>query len=244
MRPREGLRSLVESLKRQGIIRSRRVEEAMLKVPRELFVWPGTEDRAYEDVPLPLGDTEQTISAPHMVAIMLEELLVEEGQSVLEVGTGSGYNAALLAELVGPRGRVLSVERIPELVEFARSNLRRAGYADRVEVVLGDGSLGYPPRHEGPLYDRVVITASAPRVPKYPLAQLKEGGILLAPIGPPDYQVLTRVRKVGGSYVEEELMGCVFVPLIGEDGYRPNGRDKVRGPSKRQGDPPRDDGGH
>ncbi len=231
----EEARSLVNSLKRQGIIRSRRVEEAMLKVPRELFVWPGMERRAYEDVPLPLGDTGQTISAPHMVAIMLEELEVEEGNRILEVGTGSGYNAALLAELAGREGKVVSVERVPELVEFARANLRRAGYLDRVDVVLGDGSLGYPPRHEGPLYDRVVITAAAPRIPRYPLAQLKDGGILLVPLGPPGYQVLTKVRRSGNSYRSEELMECVFVPLVGEDGYSADGLDRVRGPSEREG---------
>jgi protein-L-isoaspartate(D-aspartate) O-methyltransferase len=229
----DGASSLIDSLKRQGIVRSRRVEEAMLRVPRELFVWPGTEHRAYEDVPLPLGDTGQTISAPHMVAIMLEALEVEPGNHVLEIGTGSGYNAALLAELVGRDGNVVSVERLPELVEFARSNLKRAGYLDRVEVVLGDGSLGYPPRYEGPLYDRVTITASAPRLPRYPMAQLRDGGILLVPLGPPGYQVLTRVRRRGNSYSSEELLGCVFVPLVGEDGYGPGGLDIIRGSSER-----------
>jgi len=229
--------SLVESLKRQGIIRSRRVEEAMLRVPRELFVWPGTEDRAYDDVPLPLGGTGQTISAPHMVAIMLEELGVREGDSVLEVGSGSGYNAALLAELAGREGSVVSVERLPGLVEFARRNLARAGYADRVSVVLGDGSIGYPPRLARPLYDRIVVTASAPRIPHYLQAQLREGGVLLIPIGPPGYQVLTRVRRVGGSFHREELMGCVFVPLVGEDGYPAGGDGGIQGPSERERDP-------
>ncbi|MFP3283221.1 MAG: protein-L-isoaspartate(D-aspartate) O-methyltransferase [Nitrososphaeria archaeon] len=228
-------RELVEDLIRRGVIKSATVAEAMLKVPRELFVWPGTEERAYDDIPLPLGNTGQTISAPHMVAVMLEELDVMRGHAVLEVGAGSGYNAALLAELVGPDGRVVSVERMPELVDFARSNLTRAGYSDRVDVVLGDGSLGYPPGYAGPLYDRITITAAAPHVPKYALSQLKDGGVLLVPIGPQGYQVLTRVRKAGGSFTSEELLGCVFVPLVGEDGYRADRRHQVQGTRERDG---------
>ena len=212
----------MENLKREGIIRSPAVEKAMLKVPRELFVWPGYEEDAYVDTPLPLGSTGQTISAPHMVAIMLEELRLEPGQVVLEIGTGSGYNAALLAEIVGPQGRVVSIERLPELAEFAKRNLERAGYKEPwVKVVVGDGTLGYPPRSKEELYDRIVVTAAAPRIPQFLLAQLKTSGIMLIPIGPIGYQELVRViKKPAGGVVEENLGGCVFVPLIGEDGYR------------------------
>jgi len=220
MRNYEELRiRLVEQLKREGILKSKKIVDAFKKVPRELFVWPGYEDQAYLDMPLPLGDTGQTISAPHMVAIMLEELRVEEGQKVLEIGAGSGYNAALLAELVGPRGKVITVERIPELVSFARKNIERAGYSSIVKVVYGDGTLGYPPRMEKEIYDRIIVTAAAPHPPRYLITQLKEGGIMLIPIGPHGYQELTRIYKRSGRIVKENLGGCVFVPLIGEDGY-------------------------
>ena len=215
----EERKRLVERLEREGILRSREVIEAFLKVPREFFVWPGMEAEAYWDTPLPLGNTGQTISAPHMVAIMLEELRVKRGMKVLEVGTGSGYNAALLAELVGSEGEVVTIERIPELVEFAKKNIEKAGFSSRVKVVQGDGTLGYPPRSTEPMYDRIVVTAAAPKVPKYLSYQLKDGGILLAPIGPPGYQELTRITKRKGEIHEERLGGCVFVPLVGEDGY-------------------------
>ena len=210
---------LVRRLEREGILKTSEVVRAFLKVPRELFVWPGMEDQAYWDTPLPLGDTGQTISAPHMVAIMLEELKVKPNMKVLEIGTGSGYNAALIAELVGPKGEVITIERVQELVEFAKKNIERAGYASIVKVIHGDGTLGYPPKSTEAIYDRIIVTAAAPRVPKHLLLQLKEEGILLAPVGPPGYQELTRITKRGGQLHEERLGGCVFVPLIGEDGY-------------------------
>ncbi len=210
---------LVRRLEREGILKTSEVVRAFLKVPRELFVWPGMEDQAYWDTPLPLGDTGQTISAPHMVAIMLEELKVKPNMKVLEIGAGSGYNAALIAELVGPKGEVITIERVQELVEFAKKNIERAGYASIVKVIHGDGTLGYPPKSTEAIYDRIIVTAAAPRVPKYLLLQLKEEGILLAPVGPPGYQELTRITKRGGQLHEERLGGCVFVPLIGEDGY-------------------------
>lgn len=215
----EERKMLVEKLRRRGLLKSQEVVEALLKVPRELFVWPGMESEAYLDIPLPLGNTGQTISAPHMVAIMLEELKVKRGMKVLEIGTGSGYNAALLAELVGPEGEVVTVERLPELVEFARRNIEKAGYSSRVKIILGDGTLGYPPRSTDPTYDRIIVTAAAPKVPKYLVYQLKDEGILLIPIGPLGYQELIRITKRMGKVYEEKLGGCVFVPLIGEDGY-------------------------
>ena len=193
----------------------------MLKIPREKFVWPGYEDRAYDDTPLPLGDTGQTISAPHMVAIMLEELRVKPGHFVLEIGAGSGYSSALLAEIVAPDGRVVTVERIPELATFAKRNLRKVGLHNLVQVVVGDGSLGYPPKLEREIYDRIVVTAAAPRRPKYLLSQLKRGGVMLVPIGPIGYQQLVRItKKQDGSILEENLGECVFVPLIGENGFK------------------------
>ena len=214
---------LAESLAAEGILKSEVVRRAFLSVPREGFVWPGSEGEAYLDMPLRLGDTGQTISAPHMVVIMLEALMLKPGQLVLEVGTGSGYNAALSYEMVAPegdiRGKVVSLERVPDLVDFARINLKRAGYSDEVEVVLSDGTLGYPSGSKE-LYDRIVVTAAAPRIPRALKEQLKRGGVLLVPRGPFGYQKLIRVVRADiDRYSEEDLGGCVFVPLVGKDGY-------------------------
>ena len=159
---------LVGNLQREGSIKTNLVVNAFLNVPREEFLPEESRAHAYVDSPLPLGESNQTISAPHMSAIILEELDLRPGLNVLEVGTGSGYNAALMAEIVSPAtgketaGKVLSVEILPELAEFARSNLRRIGYSGRVEVVEGDGTLGYPEGSTDPIYDRVVVTAGAP----------------------------------------------------------------------------------
>jgi len=216
---------LVEALKNEGIIRTESVERAMLKVPREEFVWPTDRSLAYEDRPLPLGSTGQTISAPHMVAIMLEASEFRVGHVALEVGCGSGYNAALMAEMVGPSkgagsGRVVSIERIEALALFARENLKRTGYSDLVEVVIGDGSLGYPARHTQPIYDRIMVTAAAPSIPPYLIGQLKPEGIALIPVGGAYFQDLIKVRKAKDHTVSQETVcGCVFVPLVGASGY-------------------------
>lgn len=209
----------MEKLKLEGIIRSKEIEDAFLKVPRELFVWPRHKSEAYFDTPLPLGNTGQTISAPHMVAIMLEELKISSGMKVLEIGTGSGYNAALLAELVKPDGEVITIERLEELIEFASKKLKEAGYSEIVKIVHGDGTLGYPPRATNEIYDRIIVTAAAPKPPRYLISQLKDGGIMLIPIGTRGYQELIRIYKKGGSYISENLGGCIFVPLVGEEGF-------------------------
>lgn len=206
---------MVAGLRGRGLAFSERVEEALLKVPRHLFVPENVRSQAYRDTPLPIGDG-QTISAPHMVAIMAEALDLREGQKVLEIGAGSGYNAAVMAELVGTTGRIITLERHPSLAEKAGKVLLEAGYSN-IQVVVGDGSLGYP--EEAP-YDRISVTCGAPRVPG-PLAdQLKEGGTMLIPVGGLEYQSLLRVRKEGGRMLTEDLGSVVFVPLIGEKGYR------------------------
>lgn len=217
---------MVEGLVRAGIIKSKEVERAFLKVPREEFVWHNMKHLAYEDTPLPLGNTGQTISAPHMVAIMLEELELVKGLRVLEIGAGSGYSAALMAEIVQPnddknKGHVISIERVKDLINFAKDNLKRTGYSDRVSIVFGDGTLGYPERKEEMLYDRIVITAASPHIQRYLKAQLKENGIILAPIGNTFMQTLVKARKRKGDLEVHEVCGCMFVPLIGEDGFRP-----------------------
>ncbi|MEM4035778.1 MAG: protein-L-isoaspartate(D-aspartate) O-methyltransferase [Fervidicoccaceae archaeon] len=213
-------RELLERLKREGVVKSERIARAFLKVPRELFVPPRLAARAYQDIPLPIG-YGQTISAPHMVLIMTERLDPREGDKILEVGTGSGYQAALLAELVDPTGsgpgHVYTIERLPELAERARRNLERAGYADRVTVIVGDGSLGYP---ESAPYDGIIVTAAAPKIPEPLKRQLKIGGRIVAPVGDLFSQVLYVGVKVSESELElREDVPCVFVPLIGKEGW-------------------------
>lgn len=208
-------RDMVAGLRGRGLVISKKVEKALLRVPRHLFVPKEVCSQAYRDTPLPIGDG-QTISAPHMVAVMAEALELQEGQKVLEIGAGSGYNAAVMAELVGPVGRIITLERHPSLADRAAKVLQEAGYGN-VHVVVGDGSLGYP--EEAP-YDRISVTCGAPRVPSALAEQLREGGIMLIPVGGLEYQSLLRVRKQGGKLLSEDLGSVVFVPLIGEKGHR------------------------
>jgi protein-L-isoaspartate(D-aspartate) O-methyltransferase len=160
-----------------------------------------------------------------MVSIMDEALELEVGQHVLEIGAGSGWHASTIAEIIAPTGtpkeewgHVYTVEIVTELAEFARKNIRNAGYGDRVTVVCGDGSKGYP--EEAP-YDRVLVTAAAPDVPQRLIDQLRTGGVLVVPVGGVYlYQRLLRVRKSAGQIVQENLGGVAFVPLTGKYGHR------------------------
>lgn len=225
-------KNLIDSLRRQGLLKTREVEEALREIRREDFLWPDEPKAlAYLDEPLALGKGGQTISAPHMILIMLEALQLSSGMKVLEVGTGSGYNAALLASIVSREIKgtnetlVVSLERDKLLAEFATRNIARAGLAEFVKVVCCDGSLGYPEGSDSPIYDRIIITAATPSIPSLLLKQLKAGGIILAPVGGRQYQNLTRVRKSVAkegqeeSLQSEELCECIFVPLIGEQAY-------------------------
>ncbi len=200
----------------EGYLSDERVISAMLRVPREEFVPPEYRRLSYYDSPLPIG-YGQTISALHMVAIMTERLSPMPGHRVLEVGTGSGYQAAVLAEIVGPRGHVWTVERIPGLAEFALSNLSRAGYLNRVTIAVGDGSEGFPPASP---FDGIIVTAAAPDVPEPLLEQLGDGGRLVIPVGSRWVQVLRVIVKEGGKLRVEEVLPCVFVPLVGKYGFR------------------------
>jgi len=206
---------MVRGLKARGLIVTPEVEQAMLQVPRHLFLPPDIRRAAYRDTPLPLGEG-QTISAPHMVAVMAEALQLLPGHRVLEIGAGSGYNAAVMAEIIGKKGQVITVERHPCLAEKAGQVLSENGYGN-VKVVVGDGSLGY--EAEAP-YDRISVTCGAPEVPEPLTEQLIEGGIMVIPVGQLDVQSLIRAKKVNGRLVKEDLGSVVFVPLLGEKGHR------------------------
>lgn len=204
---------MIRLLERRGI--SKRVLEAMKKVPRHLFVPPDVRKFAYEDRPLPIGEG-QTISAPHMVAMMCEYLDLQKGHKVLEIGGGCGYHAAVMAELVGKEGKVITVERIESLADRAKQNLKLTGYDDVVEVVVGDGTLGYPP--EAP-YDRISVACAAPSVPPPLKEQLKIKGKMVIPVGSHS-QILYLVKKKGeDGFDMEKLCEVVFVPLIGKHGF-------------------------
>jgi protein-L-isoaspartate(D-aspartate) O-methyltransferase len=189
-----------------------RVLQAMMKVKRALFVPEKCKSMAYADMPLPIGHG-QTISAPHMVAIMVQLLDLREGMKVLDIGTGSGYHAAVMAQLVGSTGYIYSVEIIPELVKMAGENLKVAGI-ENVTVIQGDGSLGLP---EYAPYDRINVAASAPEVPKPLMDQLAKGGKMAVPVGS-YYQELVLVTKEDGS-TSQRLMAVAFVPLVGRFGH-------------------------
>ncbi len=205
-------KELLELLKREGHLRTKAVIEAFEKVPRENFVPPDLRHHAYINEPLPIGEG-QTISQPLTVADMTEALEVKKGQKVLEVGAGSGYQAALLSEIVGPKGKVITIERIHSLAEKARRNLK--DYKN-VEVVEGDGTLGFP---KAAPYDRIIVTATAPSVPEPLKEQLKVGGLMVIPVGGL-IQVIKVLKKKRKGF-EERLLGFyAFVPLIGKFGYK------------------------
>jgi protein-L-isoaspartate(D-aspartate) O-methyltransferase len=207
---------MVRRLMDTGYLSSPGVAKAMMAVPRHLFLPKEIEDEAYYDTPLPIGEG-QTISAPHMVAIMMEAMELRPGQRVLEVGGGSGYHAAVMAEMVKPGGRVYSMERIEELAERARQSLVRAGYDAWVEVVVGDGTEGLPDKAP---FDRISVAAAAPYVPQPLQDQLADGGRLLIPVGGRFLQELTLVARQGKKLTRRDLGGCVFVPLVGKYGFR------------------------
>ncbi len=194
-----------------------RVIEVMRKVPRHLFVQDTLRSRAYEDFPLPIGE-DQTISQPYMVALMTQSLKLKGSESVLEVGTGSGYQTAVLAELCA---RVYSMERIPSLAGKARKTLDSMGYRN-VLVRLSDGTMGWD---EYAPYDRILVAAGAPGVPIPLVEQLAEGGMMVIPVGGDYSQTLTRVRKgKNGQLTEEKMDGCVFVKLVGKHGWQGTGK--------------------
>src|SRR6516225_6879022 len=204
--------NMVESQLRARDIRDARVLDAMDRVPRHEFVPAEYRLQAYEDHPIPIGEN-QTISQPFIIAVSLEALALAGGESVLEVGTGSGYQTAVLALLAR---MVYSVERYSTLAQGAESLLAQLGF-DNVRLVTGDGSHGL--REYAP-FDAILVSAAAPSLPKSLLEQLSEGGRLVIPVGPPHAQELQLVRKQEGRLGVEVLEGCRFVPLVGSEGYQ------------------------
>ena len=199
-------------LRRRGI-GDQRVLEAMAAVPREHFVPDAVRKSAYKDSALPIGH-EQTISQPWVVAAICQALHLRGGENLLEIGTGSGYSAAVLAELAG---HVVSIERVPELGEAARHRLEELGLHN-VEVVVGDGSRGYP---EGAPYDAIAIHAATPEAPHSLLGELATDGRLVVPIATGSADLLTAFVRENGNLHQETIGPCRFVPLIGAEGFNP-----------------------
>src|SRR5215470_9412575 len=199
---------MVDVQLRQRGLKNERVLTAMAHVLRHEFVDERYQSQAYDDNPLPIGES-QTISQPYIVGLMLELLDPAPDQAILEIGTGSGYQTALLAELAR---HVYTVERQPLLAFKAQATLERLGYTN-ITSEIGDGSAGLPAY--GP-YDGIIVAAAAPTLPQKLFDQLREGGRLVIPIGPPEGQDLQLIRKQAGRPVVTRQVGCRFVPLIGE----------------------------
>lgn len=208
-----------QQLRRRGI-RDQAVLRAMVEVPRHRFVSPENALNAYKDCPLPTADG-QTISQPYMVAMMTELLAVKPGMRVLEIGTGSGYQTAVLAHM---GAIVVSVERSATLAQRARKILNQLGFTEQVKVVEVDGTLGCP---ENAPYDGIIVTAGAPRLPRSYSEQSADGGRIVIPIGDLDQQNIYLFECHGDRWTESRLIGCKFVPLVGQDGWSP---DEVASP--------------
>ncbi len=205
---------LVERWKNSKLINDKVLLQAFLEIPREKFMLSEYRQYAYEDSAFPTI-AGQTISQPSTVMLMSELLQLRPGQKILEIGAGSGYQAAILAKIVGGQGKVYSLEIIPELAEFARKNLKNAGI-DNVEVILRDGSKGY---EEKAPFDRIIITAATPKIPEPLIEQLSDKGILLAPVGKHSQELIKLTKK--GKEIKKQKMGQFrFVPLTGEHGIK------------------------
>lgn len=203
--------TMLEKHLRGRDIRDMRVLKAMEEVPREAFVLENYAAGAYDDNPLPIG-MGQTISQPYIVALMTQCLHLTGTEEVLEIGTGCGYQAAILAKLAA---RVYTIERFAELSEMAQAILGRLGIAN-VEFYIGDGTDGWP---DGKQFDRIMLTAAVPQLPRPLIEQLKEGGLIAAPVGGEYMQDLILGQKTGGELITKAITGCRFVKMIGQYGY-------------------------
>ena len=209
-RAEERRRMVERQIEARGI-HNARVLAAMREIPRHLFIPPPFDQPAYDDNPLPIG-SGQTISQPYIVALMTELLCPEPSDNVLEIGAGSGYQAAILSRLVQT---LTTIERIPAVAMLARNNLKSLGIQN-VEVIEGDGTEGYP---QNAPYNGVMVTAATPEIPKTLIDQLAEGGRLVAPVGGRDHQELVTLEKMGGRMIPQYHGGVRFVPLIGKYGW-------------------------
>lgn len=211
--------SLLDRLEQGGRLESPRIRAALEALPRWRFIGPDPSrdkiEGSLRDAPLPIGQ-DQTISAPHMVAILLEQARPSPGDRCLEIGAGSGWLASLLAHVVGPDGHVIAMEVREELAEMGRRNLVGSPVEDRVEIIVGDGSTGYPP---GGPYDVIIVSAAAPSVPDPLVEQLGLGGRLVIPVGERGHQQLYLITKTPDGIERSAKGGCAFVPLIGEHGF-------------------------
>jgi len=208
------LDDLIKTIKDYGFLTNEKVESAFRTIPRHEFVVPSELDRAYYNEPLSIMNN-QTISQPGVVSRMTEWLDIKVGQKILEIGTGSGWQTAILSYMVG-NGTVYSIERLPELVNFARENLEKLRI-DNVHVILGDGSMGYP--EESP-YDKIIITAACTEIPLPLLEQLDENGLIIAPVGDLS-QSMILLKKISGEIVEiKNESNYIFVPLLGKFGKK------------------------
>ena len=206
---------LIKHIRGLGYLKSSELENALREVEREFFVPNPMKYLAYRDTPLYIG-SNQTISQPSTVVAMTEALNIREGQKILEIGTGSGWQAAVLAKLVGEKGMVYTVEIIEELVKFAKENMEKLKIKN-VKVVKGDGSKGlkrYAP------YDRIVVTAGSPEIPKTLLGQLKPNGIMVIPVGNLYLQRMYVVKKSKGKIEKKSIGSFMFVPLRGRFGFK------------------------
>lgn len=209
-------RELVQYLKSIGTLKSKELERALLETPRHLFVPEDMREAAYADHPVQIGHG-QTISQPSVVVIMTQLLDPRPGQKILEIGAGSGWQAALLSRIVGDKGKVFTIEIIPELAKFARENIAKLGIKN-VEVIQGNGSSGL--KEKAP-FERIIMTAAAPSISDALKDQLKIGGKIVAPVGDRHAQKMVVVRRVKKGFEEEEFPNYfVFVPLRGERGFR------------------------
>jgi protein-L-isoaspartate(D-aspartate) O-methyltransferase len=211
-------------LRRRGIV-LHSVLDAMNQVPRHLFVSPEFSNKAYADEALPSSDG-QTISQPYMVAAMTQELLPRPGHKILELGTGTGYQTAILAHLVGPTGHIFTIERVPALAASAQRRLAAMGYTN-ISYFTGDGSHGWPQHlwetpDTPPAFDRILVTAAAPAIPQPLVDQLAPDGLLLLPLKDPaaDNELLTRITKTPTGLHQTPLFPCRFVPLLGAHAYQ------------------------
>lgn len=209
MEPEEARDKLIQQLRRE--VADKRVLNAMNRVPRHLFVPGSSIETAYRDIPLPIGEG-QTISQPFIIALMTQALELTGKEKVLEIGTGCGYQAAILAEL---SRRVISVERLPKLSERARLTLDQLGYTN-IETHLAGESIGWP---EDAPYDAIIVTAGAPQIPHDLLTQLGDNGRMIIPVGSRHQQDLIKIVKFKDKTITKNLGACRFVPLIGEDAW-------------------------